>query len=297
MTVNDQRSSSSSPHPSGLHSYVGSTPDRTAAYFGADATDAAEACKEPGIFRVPFGGGPATGVAADEVAAGLITTSADGSRLAYLGSTCPSTGRIDVVLRHASGALVHRWSGTSQFDSLRLHRVSLSPDGRQLAVTAFRDLDPVGVRLLDATSGTSFTDGRLITAPDPGCGIVNAAFHPRTGRLAVFERCLPRNLRSGTPPRFRLVHLDPTSGRLLSRSLAFDDPLRGDLHVDSMDFDQTGRHLLYALSSADPADWRGPRPVTGTWRYSGGQPVRIDDDAKLHHVGTDRFVAAGCPSW
>jgi hypothetical protein len=290
------------PHRSGRHPYaVGASPDRRAVYFSADAADEANACQEPGIFRVPFEGGPATRMVADEVASGLITTSADGSRLAYLGSACPTSGRIDVVLRGADGALLHRWTGPNTKDlsnTLILRSASLSPDGRQVAVTVFDQLTPVGVRLLDASSGASFADGRLIKAPDPGCGIDNATFHPRTGQLAVFERCLSRNLQGSTPPRFRLVYLDPASGRPLSRPYAFDDRDGADLHVSSMDFDQSGRRLLYMVSSADPLDYLQPRPATGTWRWSGGRPaVRIDDDRQLQHVGTDRFIPAGLPAW
>jgi hypothetical protein len=236
----------------------------------------------------------------DEVAGGLITTSADGSRLAYLASACPSTGRLDVVLRDAGGVLLHRWAGPNTTDPsnrLILRSVSLSPDGRRLAVTVFEDVTPVGVRLLDATTGTSVTDGRLITAPDRNCVLVGAAFQPGTGRLAAFERCLSGDPQSSRPPRFRLVYLDPTDGGLLARSFAFDDDGGADLGVSSMDFDQSGRHLLYTVSSADPTDWQKPNPATGTWRWSGGRPVRIPDDRVLQHVGTERFVPAGIPSW
>jgi hypothetical protein len=291
-----------SPHPLGRYAYAaGSSPDGTSVYFSTHATDVPEPCREPGIFRVPSGGGPATRVVPNENAASLITTSADGSRVAYLGSACSSTGRIDVVLRDAGGRLLHRWAGrTITEPGGRPEKVSLGPDGRRLAVAVFDNLLPVGVRLLDAATGTSIDDGRLITAPDPGCVLVNAAFQPGTGRLAAFERCprpgLPSTAhRPGTVPRFQLLYLDPASGRLLARSLAFQDRTGGDLHLDTMDFDQSGRHLLYTVSSADPADWQ--KPPTGTWRHSGGRPVRIPDDRQLQRVGTSQFLPAGTPSW
>jgi hypothetical protein len=292
------------PHPSGLHAYaVGSSPDRKTVWFSTDAADAADPCREPGIFRVPSDGGPPTRVVAEENATRRIATSADGSRLAYLGSACPSADRLDVVLRDASGALLHRWAGPDIKDpSTRLvpRSVSLSPDGRQVAVTMWEQLTPVGVRLLDATRGTSISDGRLITAPDPGCVLADVAFQPGTGRLAAFERC-PRPgstaYSSGTPPRFQLLYLDPGSGRLLSRSLEFEDRTGADLDIETMDFDQTGRHLLYAVGSHDPMDYQEPRPATGTWRYGGGRPVRIPDDRRLQRVGTDQFVPAVAPSW
>ena len=295
------------PHPVGDYRYaVGSSPDGKAVYFSSHAGDVAEPCREPGIFRVPSGGGPPTLVVPNENANGLITTSADGSRLAYLGATCPATSasRKDVLLRHASGALLHRWTGPEPdlSDPSRpwLRSVSLSPDGRQLAVTVFEQLTSVGVRVLDATRGTSISDGRLIKAPDPGCELVNAAFQPRTGRLAAFERCPRTGLPStanpgGTAPRLQLLSLDPGTGRLLSRSLAFDDRTGGPLHLDTMDFDQTGRHLLYTLSSADPADFL--KPPTGTWRYGGGRPVRLPEDRQLQRVGTDQALGVNNPAW
>ena len=73
------------------------------------------------------------------------------------------------------------------------------------------------------------------------------------------------------------MYLDPGSGQLLSRGFAFDDP-GNDLSVSNLDFDQTGRHLLYQVGSANPTDYGRPRPVTGTWRWSGDRPVRIQDD-------------------
>ncbi len=281
------------PHPLGTHQYaVGLSPDRTTAYFSSEG---ANACDEPGIFRVPFNGGPAIKVVADETAVGPIMTSADGSRLAYMVSACPSTYRTDIVLRDASGTLLHRWSGGSV--GVVAFKVSLSPDGRQLAVPIFKDLDPIGVRVLDATTGKSITDGRLIQAPDRGCGLVNAAFQPRTGRLAVFERCPPKDPQSGTPPRFQVAYLDPVSGRLLSRSLTFDDPTGGDMHISTMDFDQTGRYLLYRVDSADPVDSQQPNPPTGTWWYGGGQPVRVHDDQRIQSGNASYLTTSAYPSW
>jgi hypothetical protein len=281
------------PDPSGTYEYaVGLSPDRKTVYFSSQA---ANPCAEPGVFRMPVNRGQATRIVANETAQGLIRTSADGSRLAYTASACPSTGTAEIVLRDASGALLHRWSAASA--GLRSLAVSLSPDGRQLAVPVFRDLDPVGVRILDASTGASITDGRLIRAPDPGCGLVNAAFQPQTGQLAVFERCLAKDPQSGTPPRFRLAYLDPGSGRSLSRSLAFDDHTGADLHIDSMDFDQTGGYLLYAVGSADPADSQQPHPATGTWWYRAGQPIRVHDDQRIRSGSTSYRITSTTPSW
>lgn len=270
---------------------VGLSPDRSTVYFSAGPVDP---CERPGIYRAPSAGGPVQRIVTGESASGRIATSADGSRLAYLAYPCPSAGEIDVVLRDATGGLVRRWS-RSPADQMLAAGISLSPDGRRVAVPVLDQLDPVGVRLLDATKGTTVADGRLIRAPDRGCGLVSAVFEPRTGRLAGFERCLPADLQSDTPPRFRLVHLDPDSGRLLGRSFAFDDTTGADLTVNTMDFDQGGRHLLYWVGSHDPADSQAPRPATGTWRSSdGGRPVRIQDDWR---TADNQRHTSSYPSW
>jgi len=276
---------------------AGLSPDRKTAYFSAGGSDP---CDHPGIFRVPADGGPAARIVADERAEGLITTSADGSRLAYLGSACPSTGGYDVVLRDASGALLHRWSATSTGVGAMIGDISLSPDGRQLAGPVFDEQSgaPLGVRVLDAAAGASIADGRLLRAPDPGCELVNAAFHPRTGQLAAFERCLPKDLQSGIPPRFRLVYLDPTSGRLLSRSIWFDDHTGADLEVLTTDFDRTGRYLLFAVGSSDPMDSQEPRPETGTWWHGGGgRRARVHDDQRIGSGSTSQLITSAHPSW
>jgi hypothetical protein len=273
---------------------VGSSPDRRTVYFSAAGPS--DPCDRPGIFRVPFDGGPATVLVPGEHAEGLITTSADGSRLAYLGGACPSTGRFDVVLRDADGGLLRRWPATSAGVGFRLGDISLSPDGRLLAGPVYNETSeaPAGLRVLDAVTDASVADGRTLRAPDRGCELVNTAFHPRTGQLAAFERCV---VRGGTVPRFRLVHLDPASGRLRARSIAFDDRSGFDLAIVTMDFDQSGRYLLYAVGSHDPMDSQEPRPETGTWWHGGGRRVRVHDDQRIGSGDTSQLITSTYPSW
>jgi len=223
---------------------AGLSPDRKTAYFSAGGSDP---CDHPGIFRVPADGGPAARIVADERAEGLITTSADGSRLAYLGSACPSTGGYDVVLRDASGALLHRWSATSTGVGAMIGDISLSPDGRQLAGPVFDEQSgaPLGVRVLDAAAGASIADGRL-----------------------------------------------------LSRSIWFDDHTGADLQVLTTDFDRTGRYLLYAVGSHDPMDSQVPRPETGTWWHGrDGRRVRVHDDHRIGRGSTSQLITSAHPSW
>jgi hypothetical protein len=295
------------PHRAGTQvGAVGLSSDRKTVYFSAGYSIGAGGsylCDEPGVFRVSFNGGPVAKVVTDEIAVGLIATSADGSKLAYLAHSCLSSSftGADIVLRDAGGTLLHRWSsataGAGPGPEVLVPAISLSPDGRQLTVPVFMQVSPLGVLVLDASRGTSISDGRLLQAPDPGCRVVNAAFQPRTGQLAAFERCPPNDPQSGGVPRFRLVYLDPVSGRLLSRSLALDDHSGADLHIDSMDFDQTGRYLLYAVGSADPADSQQPSPQTGTWWYTGGQPIRVHDDQRVGSGSTSYLITSAAPSW
>jgi hypothetical protein len=283
------------PHPFGTDSYtVGTSPDQTTVYFSHYGDDP---CAGLGVFRVPAAGGRPVRVVDGENPESMIKVSADGSRLAYVSAPCPSTGQLDVVVRDAAGRLVRRWPAASAGAGLALDGVSLSPDGRRVAVgVTDQELILLGVRVLDVARDRSIADGRLIKAPDPGCDLVVAEFQPRTGRLAAFERRF-RTVSGGiAKERFRLVYLDPGSGRLLSRGFAFDDP-GNDLSVSSMDFDQSGRHLLYQVGSANPADGEGPHPVTGTWRWSGGRPVRIEDDRTVGTGQASQGITTGNPTW
>jgi hypothetical protein len=100
------------PDPAAPQVYaVSSSPDRRTVFFSTAGPS--DPCDRSGIFRVPFDGGPATTLVPGEYAEGLITTSADGSRLAYLGGACPFTGRFQVVLRDAGGALLRPRAPTS----------------------------------------------------------------------------------------------------------------------------------------------------------------------------------------
>jgi hypothetical protein len=273
--------------PSGPAGYaVGITPDRSTVFFSLSGP---EGCHQRGIWRVPSGGGRPFRVVADDNAGGQIKFSADGSRFAYASVPCPDGGEGgDVVVREADGTLVRRFRAPAAGGDLTIGQVSLSPDGRSVAVLVRLVLDAVGVRVLDvAEGGRVTTDGRLFQAPDPGCSLTAAEFQPRSSRLAAFEGCRP-GLPGGSPVRYRLVYLDPTSGKLLSRSFAFNNT-GGDLHVSTMDFDLSGRHLLYTVTSGDP------RAGTGTW-YSGGgaRPVRVQDD---HQTATGGHLTTGAPSW
>jgi hypothetical protein len=229
---------------------------------------------------------------ADDNAGGLIRFSADGSRMAYTSLPCPDTGEHgDIVVREADGTLVRRWKTPSYDSRISVGQVSLSPDGRSVAVPTVHILDAVGVRVLDVARTDAFDDGRLVKTTDPGCTLVAADFQPRSGHLAAFEGCRPGGGLTGSPSRYRLVYLDPASGDVRSRAFSFVNT-GGDLHVPTMDFDAGGRHLLYTVTSGTPTDG------TGTWRSSdGGRPVRVHDDRTMKNGQISEHVTTGSPSW
>jgi hypothetical protein len=265
---------------------VGITPDRSMVYFSRGGP---EGCKQRGIFRVPSGGGQPVRVVADDSAGGQIKFSADGTRMAYTSVLCPDGGEGgDVVVREADGTLVRRWSTPAADTGITTGQVSISPDGRSVAVPVRKILDAIGVRVLHVARTDAFDKGRLVKASDRGCTLVAADFQPRTGRLAAFEGCRPNGLLVGSPSRYRLVYLDQASGDLRSRSFSFNNT-GGDLHVSTMDFDAGGRHLIYMVTSGTPVDG------TGTWYSSGGgHPVRVPDDQR---TSTGEPTTTGGPSW
>jgi len=64
-----------------------------------------------------------------------------------------------------------------------------------------------------------------------------------------------------------------------------------------MDFDRTGRYLLYAVGSHDPMDSQEPRPETGTWWYRGGRRARVHDDQRIGSGSTSQLITSAHPSW
>jgi hypothetical protein len=272
------------------------SPDRATvyvSYYGGGL----DPCREPGVLRVPSGGGRPAGILDSENAWSAIKVSADRSRLAYLAGPCGANGPSDVVVREAGGKLVGRWPAASAGSGLSVDRLSLSPDGRLLAVPVMRQLQSAGVRVVEVAGDRSIADGRLLKAPDPGCDLVAAEFQPRTGRLAAFERCVTPVTQGLAMPRFRLVYLDPGSGRLLARGFTFEDRWGSDLHVSAMDFDASGRHLLYTVSSSDPFDYKEAGRPVGTWRSSGGRPVRVNDDRTVGSGEGSQPFTTSSPSW
>jgi hypothetical protein len=134
-----------------------------------------------------------------------------------------------------------------------------SPDGRHLAYTEyFGSSAKLRSRawLLDTTGpGTSLAASRPLPPPDKGCQVRDLAWQPGTGRLAISQAC---------PTTHQLVFVDRPGGKVLSR------PLRVDQNFAGLDFDPSGRHLLYTTGAPTT-----PFSARSTWRWDGTRSVKI----------------------
>ena len=133
-----------------------------------------------------------------------------------------------------------------------------SPDGRHLAYTEAFGNGELRTRawLLDTTGpGTSLAASRPLPPPDKGCQVRGLAWQPGTGRLAISEAC---------PTSHQLVVVNRPGGKVLSRPLRVDQPFAG------LDFDPSGRHLLYTTGAPGT-----PFSARSTWRWDGTRAVEI----------------------
>jgi Tol biopolymer transport system component len=139
-----------------------------------------------------------------------------------------------------------------------LGRATWSPDGRHLAYTEFYGNGNLRSRawLLDTTGpGTSLAASRPLPPPDKGCEVLGLAWQPGTGRLAISEAC---------PTTHQLVVVNRPGGKVLSRLLRADQP------ITRLDFDPSGRHLLYTTGAPTT-----PFTARSTWRWDGTRAVKI----------------------
>jgi hypothetical protein len=226
--------------------------DRSTVYYGGDCTGHRGA-----IYRRPVAGGPATKVADGSGIA--LTLSADGSRLAWVDQRCFDGTQERVTVRDLERGTQRHWPIPA---GVGVSGLTLSPDGGRLAAAVVVSGQPaMQLRLLDLSSGDSVLDGRVLAPPDAGCELIDAAFRPGFGQLAVVERCP-----AGTPDRLKLLYLDPGSGTLRARPMVFHG---GSTAVRGLDFDRSGTHLIYFLVEKDPPDF--------TWRYDQGRPAKIGE--------------------
>jgi hypothetical protein len=215
-----------------------------------------DVCRHSGIFRVPYQGGAAVRVDRSANAEAL-TVSQDGSKLVYrpLGCLDSPPHPAFVVLDLRTGK-TRTWAYSQRGEVLG--PMTWSPDGRHLAYIEFFGNGELRTRawLLDTTGpGTSLAASRPLPPPDKGCEVRGLAWQPGTGRLAISEAC---------PTSHQLVVVNRPGGKVLSR------PLRVDQNFAGLDFDPSGRHLLYTTGAPGI-----PFSARSTWRWDGTRAVKI----------------------
>jgi hypothetical protein len=215
-----------------------------------------DVCGHSGIYRVSYQGGAAVRVDRSANAEAL-TVSQDGSKLAYRPLGCHGGGPSSAfaVLDLRTGK-TRRWAYSQRGEVLG--PMTWSPDGRYLAYIEFYGNGTLRTRawLLDTTGpGKSLAASRPLPPPDKGCQIRGLAWQPGTGRLAISEAC---------PTSHQLVFVDGPGGKALSR------PLRVDQSFGGLDFDPSGRHLLYTTGAPGI-----PFSARTTWRWDGTRAVEI----------------------
>jgi hypothetical protein len=213
-------------------------------------------CGHSGIYRVPYQGG--TAVRVDRSAnAEALTVSQDGSKIAYRPLGCHGGGPSPAfaVLDLRTGK-TRTWAYSQRGEVLGA--MDWSPDGRHLAYIEFYGNGNLRTRawLLDTTGpGKSLAASRPLPPPDKGCEIRDLAWQPGTGRLAISETC---------PTIHQLVVVNRPGGKALSRPLWVDQPFAG------LEFDPSGRHLLYTTGAPTT-----PFSARSTWRWDGARAVEI----------------------
>ena len=135
------------------------------------------------------------------------------------------------------------------------------------------------VCLVDTTRAGSLAGAPIMRVPDSGCWFTNVAYQPAADGSAVVEECHVAGAGRGQVlARSRLLFFDPSSRRLLARSLVLT--VAGLPDVFSLSFDTSRRYLL---------DWAGQIVVAAAARPAGGRSAgeveAVGDGGGLAAVG------------
>jgi hypothetical protein len=236
------------------------TADRSWVYYTVSAGNGS-----PQTYRVPFGGGLTTKVA--ETSGGNLVVSPDGSKMLFDARETARSARYGFTVRDVAG-------GTERFmpfpfpQSGDVLGYAWSPDSRQVALIRGPVLDsekfPTQLFLLDVATGrwhlaVTFDANN---GPTPEFGQLNVAW-PEARRLAFVARIAG----SGTvPAKHQLVYVDPRTGKLIPSVILASDPnTLSRVQVNFLDFDASGRDLIYATAGIH----------LSTWWSGGTAPVRL----------------------
>jgi hypothetical protein len=253
-------------------------PDRAFAYYSLNGVG-----ERTGIYRVPFGGGPATRLTATVGAS--MAVSPDGSKL-LLDARAGSHWRYGlVVLDLASGK--ERFLAFPFKQAGDVFGYAWSPDSRQVALVRGPVMDdetfPVQLFLLDVAGGRWRTAASFdARGPAPIFGERGLAW-PASHRVAFVARFADSDTVAG---RYRLVDLDPQTGKLTPSAvvLATDPSPDRRVGVGFLDLDASGRYLLYGVDSTS---------LRTSWVDLSGRraPVRISQFNALSTRETHAYKA------
>jgi hypothetical protein len=253
------------------------SPDRAWVYYSLTGAGGRAA-----TYRVPFGGGPATKVTGT---VGIsLAVSPDGSKLLLDARNGPRW-RYGLVVRDlASGR--ERFMAFPFPQAGDIFGLAWSPDSRQVALVRGPITDnerfPTQLFVLEVASGhwrtaVSFDAG----GPAPIYGELGLAW-PAPRRVAFVARVADSDT---APGRYRLVVVDPRTGKLTPLAVLASDPsaIRG-VRTRLLDFDAGGRYLLYGVD--------GPS-LTTRWLDTSGKraPVEIGRFNALSDTETHAYEA------
>jgi hypothetical protein len=228
--------------------------DRSAAYYGGACTGVRGT-----VWRQPLDGGRPTKVADGRGTS--LTVSEDGSTLAWVDQRCNGLRQERVTVRDLRRGTERHWPLEGVGEAYGL---TLSPDGRRLAMILSAAHGPFELRVLDTTGQGGLLDGRLLHLPDAGCQPEPPlAYRPGSGQLAVVESCGPLN-RS----QLRLVYVDEATGTVRARPPVFPAWVAMTGVIAGLDFDHSGTQLIYGLSRNN---------ALSTWEYRQGGSVKLAD--------------------
>jgi hypothetical protein len=238
------------------------SPDRAWVYYSLTGTGG-----KAGTYRVPFGGGPVTKVTG--TAGWSLVVSPDGSKLLLDDRSTPRPRYGMVVLDLASGR--ERFLAFPFPQAGEIFGYAWSPDSRQIALVrgpvSDGDRFPAQLFALDVASGRWRTavsfDAR---GPVPEFAELNLAW-PAPRRVVFIARFADSD---SVPGRYRLVGVDPRTGRLSPQATVLGSDPSADRRVTPRlaDFDAGGRYLLYGIDGLS---------LTTRWFDTSGKraPVKI----------------------
>jgi hypothetical protein len=244
------------------------SPDRAWVYYSLTGTGG-----KAGTYRVPFGGGPVTKLTG--TVGWSLVVSPDGSKLLLEDRSTPRPRRGIIVRDLSSGR--ERFLAFPFPEGGEIFGYAWSPDSRQVALVRGRMSDsdrfPVQLFALDVASGRWRTAASFDPrGPVPEFAELNLAW-PAPRRVVFIARFADSD---SVPGRYRLVGVDPRTGRLSPQAMVLASDPSADRRITPRfaDFDAGGRYLLYGIDGLS---------LTTRWVDTSGKraPVKIGQFSAL----------------